>query len=146
MAEFRGVCEGGAGTATLPFAGIYAGSGTRVVLREIKCFTTAANAARIRIQRATTAGTWTGEEEIETWEDGPSPDATIVVTASSTAPTMGNPIDVGAIGAAIGSGFVYTYYGEGRGLVIPSGTGNGIVLIENADTANTYDVTFVWDE
>lgn len=146
MATFSGACEAGAGDATNPFAGIYAGSATRLILREVKCFTTAANAARIMIRRATTAGTWTGEEEIEQWEDGPSPDGTIVVTSTSTAPTMGNPIDYGAVGAAIGSGFVYTYYGEGRGIVIPSGTGNGIVLIEQANTANTYDVVFVWDE
>jgi hypothetical protein len=146
MATFSGVCEAGAGSATLPFAGIYAGASTRLIVREIKCFTTAANAARIRIQRATTAGTWTGEEEIEQWEDGPPPDGIIVVTATSTAPTMGSPVDVGAIGGAVASGFHYTYYGEGRGLVIPSGAGNGIVLIENADTANTYDTVWVWDE
>src|SRR4030095_3344272 len=52
MATFSGVCEAGAGSATLPFAGIYAGSSTRLIVREIKVFTTAANAARIRIQRA----------------------------------------------------------------------------------------------
>ena len=146
MSEFRAVVEDGAGSATLPFAGIYAASGSGFYLRELKVFTDAANAARIRIRRATTAGTWTAEEEIESNEGGPAPTATVVKTATSTAPTMGDPFDIGGVGAAIASGFHYVYYGEGRGIWVPAGTGNGIVLIEAADTANEYDVAFVWDE
>jgi hypothetical protein len=146
MATFSAVVRGGAGTAALPFAGIYASAANGLVVREIKCFTTAANAATIYIQRASTAGTWgTGEAEVEWSEPGPTPTAT-VVPSSSAAPTMGSPLDVGMVGAAIGSGFYYTYYGEGRGLYLLSGTANGLVLIEQTDTANTYYVSFVWDE
>lgn len=146
MATFSGVCEDSQSSATLPFAGIYAAASSGCIVREIKVFTDAANAAKIRFRRATTAGTWTAEEEIEHNEDMSPPLCTLVKTASSTAPTMGDPFDFGAVGAAIGSGFHYTYYGEGKGLFIPPGTGNGIVLIEVADTANEYDVTWVWEE
>jgi hypothetical protein len=146
MATFSGVCEDSAGSATLPFAGIYAPATSHVIVREIKVFTDAANTAKILFARATTAGTWTGEEEIDHNEDGSPPLGIIVKTATSTAPTMGNPFDFGAVGAAISSGFHYTYYGEGRGLYIPPGTGNGIVLIEKVDTANEYDVVWVWEE
>jgi hypothetical protein len=146
MATFSAVVRGAAGTAALPFAGIYAPAGNGLVVREIKCFTAAANAATIYIQRASTAGTWgTGEVEIEWNEAGPAPTAT-VVPASSAAPTMGSPLDVAMVGAAIGSGWMYTYYGEGRGLYIAAGTANGLVLIEQTDTANSYYVAFVWDE
>lgn len=146
MAQYSAVCEAGAGDASFPFAGLYAPSGSGLILREVKCFSIGTAAARVRLRRATTAGTWTAEEEIEWNEDGPPPLATAVKSAITTAPTMGDPFDVGGIGAAAGSGFVYSYYGEGRGLYVPPGTGNGIVLIETADTANTYDVTFIWDE
>jgi len=48
----------------------------------------------------------------------------------------------------VGSGFVFTYYGEGLGLWIPGAATNatGIALIEVADTVNTYDGTFLWEE
>ncbi|MGH9878832.1 MAG: hypothetical protein ACRD5H_14465, partial [Nitrososphaerales archaeon] len=144
--KFTAVGMAGAGTAALPFAGLYSSSTTEgIVIREIKCFTLATNAARIRIVRATTAGTWTALTEKLTNPDG-GPITGAAFITSSVAPTMeADEIDVGAIGAAIGSGFHYPYYGEGNGLWIPKGTGNGIVLIEEVDTANTYDFMFGWD-
>lgn len=137
-----------AGSATLPFGGLYAVAGTRPIIREIKVFVAGGTpaAARIRIVRLTTAGTWTALTENEFNEDFVAPSCTGVRDASGTAPTLGTDVDVGAVGAALGSGFVYTYYGEGRGLWITAGTANGIGLIETADTTNTYDFCFVWDE
>lgn len=135
------------GSATLPFGGLYAPSAGRGIIREIKVFNTGTAAARIRIVRLSTAGTWTALTEAEHNEDFAAPLCTAVHTATSTAPTIvAGDLDVGAVGAAAGSGFVYTYYGEGRGIWIATGTGNGIGLIETADTANGYDFTFVWDE
>ena len=50
--------QGAIGSDTLPFAGIRSGAAASYpCVREIKAFTTAANAARIRIVRLTTAGT-----------------------------------------------------------------------------------------
>lgn len=145
MPRYSASANGAAGSATLPFAGLYSG-GDALILREVKVFTTAANAARIRIVRVSTAGTWSGLTEAEFAENARAPAATAVHTATSTAPTIvAGDLDVGAVGAAIGSGFHYTYYGE-FDLIIAAGTGNGIALIEVADTANTYDTTFIWDE
>lgn len=136
-----------AGSATLPFGGLYAAASVSAIVREVKCFTTAANAARIRIVRVTTAGTWTALTENEMMEDSNTPQCMAVHTATSTAPTIqAGDVDVGHVGASIGSGFHYTYYGEGRGIYIPPGTGNGIALIEETDTANRYDFTIIWDE
>jgi hypothetical protein len=150
MALYSASAQGAAGTATLPIFGLRSGASTNnPIIREIKCFTTAANAARIRIVRLTTAGTATAVTENEMNEAMNAPVATAVHTYSSTAPTIqAGDIDICAVGAAIGSGFHYTYYGEGKGLYIPGAASdaNGIALIEVADTANTYDVTFIWEE
>jgi hypothetical protein len=150
MGFYSASFQGAAGSATLPFAGLRSGAAaSNPVIREIKVFTTAANTARIRIVRITTAGTATAITENEMNEGGPPPVATAVHTYTSTAPTIQTgDVDIGAIGGAIGSGFHYTYYGEGKGLWIPGAASdaNGIALIEVADTTNTYDGTFIWEE
>jgi PPE-repeat protein len=150
MAFYSASFQGAAGSATLPFAGLRSGTAAnQPVIREIKVFTTAANAARIRIVRITTAGTATSITTNPMGANTTPASATGVHTYTSTAPTItAGDIDIGAVGAAIGSGFVFTYYGEGLGLWIPGAATNatGIALIEVADTANTYDGTFLWEE
>ena len=150
MALYSASFQGGAGSATLPFAGLRSGTATNVpIIREIKVFTTAANAARIRIVRLTTAGTATAITVNEMNEAMTPAIATPVHTYTSTAPTIqAGDVDISAVGAAIGSGFHYTYYGEGKGLYVTGGAtnANGIGLIEVTDTANTYDGTFIWEE
>jgi hypothetical protein len=143
-AQFRGA----AGSDTLPFAGLRSGTTTNTPrLLEVKVFTTAANASRIRIVRLTSAGTATAITLNKMHEAQVGAEATPVHTYTSTAPTLGTDIDIGAVGAAIGSGFHYTYYGEVRLFIPPGATNaNGIGLLEVADTANTYDGAFIWEE
>ena len=143
------VSAGAAGSATLPFAGLRSGTATNTPrVLEIKVFTRTANAAIIRIVRLTSAGTASALTVNEFFEASPAAEATPVHTYTSTAPTIqAGDVDVGAVGAAIGSGFHYTYYGETR-LYIPAAAtnANGIGIIELNDTANVYDVTFIWEE
>jgi hypothetical protein len=150
MAFYSASYQGAAGSATLPFAGLRSGTAAnQPVVREIHCFTTAANAARIRIVRITTAGTATAITEQAMGLTTTAPVANAVHTYTSTAPTISaGDIAIGAVGAAIGSGFIFTFYGEGLGLWIPGAAtdATGIALIEVADTANTYDGTFLWEE
>ncbi len=150
MALYSASFRGAAGTATLPIAGLRSGAAASFpCIREIKLFTQAANSAIIRIVRITTAGTATAITENEMNEQGPAPVATAVHTYSSTAPTIQTgDVDVALVGAAVGSGFHYTYYGEGKGLWVTGAASdaNGIALIEDTDTANTYSGTFVWEE
>jgi hypothetical protein len=150
MALYSAAFFGAAGTATLPIAGLRSGTAANnPIIREIKLFTQAANSAIIRIVRITTAGTGTAITENNMTPTTTAPTATAVHTYSSTAPTIqAGDIDVAMIGAAIGSGFVYTYYGEGKGLWIAPGASdaNGVALIEQTDTANTYAGTFIWEE
>jgi hypothetical protein len=148
MTTFSASYQGAAGSATLPFAGLRSGTSTNSpILREIKCFSTGTAAARIRIVRLTTAGTATAITYNEMFEAQVAAEATPVHTYTSTAPTLGTDIDICAIGAATASGFHYVYYFQ-PGLIIPPGAtnANGIGLMEVADTANTYDGTFIWEE
>lgn len=150
MSLYSASAQGAAGTATLPFFGLRSGTAANVpIIREIKVFNVGSLAARIRIVRLTTAGTASAITENNMTPTTTAPTATAVHTYSSTAPTIQTgDVDIAAVGAAVGSGFVYTYYGEGKGLWIPGAASdaNGIGLIEVADTANTYDVTIIWEE
>lgn len=150
MALYSASFRGAAGTATLPIAGLRSvQTNSFPCIREIKLFTQAANSAIIRIVRLTTAGTATAITTNEMNEQGTAAIAGAVHTYSSTAPTIqAGDIDVAMVGAAIGSGFHYTYYGEGKGLWITGAAtnANGIALIEDTDTANTYSGTIIWEE
>lgn len=150
MGTYSASFQGAAGTATLPIAGLRSGSASNTPrLLEVKLFVASGgNAARIRLVRLTTAGTASNVNENEMNEAQLPPVATAVHTYSSTAPTIASAdIDIGAVAAAVGSGFHFTYYDPLR-LYIPAGASdaNGIALIEVADTANTYDGTFIWEE
>lgn len=150
MPLYSAAFTGAAGTATLPIAGLRSGAAaSHPCIREIKLFTQAANSAIIRIVRLTTAGTATSITINEMEEQGPPAVSTAVHTYSSTAPTIqSGDVDQAMVGAAIGSGFHYTYYGEGKGLWITGAAtnANGIGIIEVADTANTYSGTIIWEE
>jgi hypothetical protein len=51
------------------------------------------------------------------------------------------------LGAAIGSGVIWTFGGGVTGgLVIPNTTGDGIGLIVATGTGQICDVSFTWDE
>jgi hypothetical protein len=150
VALYSASFTGAAGTATLPIAGLRSGTAANFpIVREIKLFTQAANSAIIRIVRISTAGTATAITENNMTPTTTAPTATAVHTYSSTAPTIvAGDVDIGMVGAAIGSGFVYTYYGEGKGLWVANAASDasGVALIEQVDTANTYSGTFIWEE
>jgi hypothetical protein len=135
---------------TLPMAGLRSGAATNFpIIREIKVFTELANAAIIRIVRITTAGTGIGIVENNMTPTTTAPTANAVHSYTSTAPTIQTgDVDVGLVGAAIGSGFHFTYYGEGKGLWVDAAASDakGIAMVESAATANTYSGTIIWEE
>jgi len=150
MALYSASFTAAAGSATLPIAGLRSGAAAnRLIIREIKLFTEVANSAIIRIVRISTAGTGSAVTTNLMNPGNAAAVGTAVHTYSSTAPTItAGDVDRAMVGAAIGSGFVYTYYGEGKGLWIDgaASNANGIAVIEQADTANTYTGTFIWEE
>lgn len=135
----------GAGSTTLPIGSLYSIAGLRPVLREVHVFNTTATAVDVAVRILTSAGTQ-GTGQTELCEDNTSytPVATAFDTHSSTGPTIttGN-LRTAQLGAAVGSGVMWTF--GPAGIVIPAGTGNGIGVVP-LGTGQICYVQFVWDE
>jgi len=143
MYTYAGVFSG-IGSTTLPAVSIYSPSGNGFVIREISCWNETVTACFYNIVRLTTAGTpGTGKTEIEYAQDLRDPTAT-VFDAHSVAPTLGAVIRRMPIGAAVGAGYYWTW--GGKGLVVPSGTGNGVGIILATGTGQLCSVHIDWEE
>lgn len=134
-----------AGDTTHPMASIYATTGVRPVLREVGVFNTTVSAVSIGLCRLSTAGT-VGAAATEVNEDDPSHTiiATVAGTHTSTAPTAGGFFRVADLGAAIGSGVIWTF--GANGFIIPNTAGDGVGVMCTTGTPQICTVTFVWDE
>lgn len=148
MARFSSAWRtGGAGSTTLPIAGLMAVAGVRPRLVEIGVFNTTTTACAVALRRVTAAGT-SGSTQSVVYESDPS--QTALATPKDTwtvAPTFvsGN-IRVASLGAAIGSGVIWTFGGQLGGLVVPNTTGDGVVISVLTGTGQICDVSIVWDE
>lgn len=146
MARFSAAWRtGGAGTTTLPAAGLMATANTPLWLVEAWATNTTVTAASYALRRIVTAAGTPGAAQTVQYEE------------NDTVTTKGDPRDLwtvaptlvaGAIRqaplpASIGSGWIATF--GGRGLYIPPGTTNGVGLILVTGTGQVMDVTFVWD-
>jgi hypothetical protein len=58
--------------------------------------------------------------------------------------TVGQILRQGTLGAAAGAGVIWTF-GNG-GIVVPSGTANGIGIIVPTGTGQICDIEYTWDE
>jgi hypothetical protein len=141
----------GARTVTnLPTAtagpGLFAGATSgKFWVREIKVTNTTANAVCVGIAVCTATGTQVGGlTEYQTDDaSAPAPSET-AFTSQSTASTVAATIDQVTLGAAIGSGWVFTW-GE-KELEIPEGTGNGIIINCPTGTAQHLDFAIKWEK
>jgi hypothetical protein len=136
----------GAGSTTLPAAALVAAANNDVYVVEIGVSNSTATACNVAVRRHTTAGTpGTGQSEIPWDPDSTAATATLLDTYTSSGPTLTagfyRNFD---LGAAIGSGVIWTF--SGRGLRIPKGTGNGICVLPGVGTGQILDVYFEWDE
>lgn len=148
MARFSAAWRtAGAGSATLPLGSLYATAAVRPRLVEVGVFNSTATAVVIALIRLTTAGTQ-GSTITAAYEDDDS--QTAVTTAKDThtvAPTLGGKLRQASLGAAIGSGIIWTFGGgKTPGLVIPAGTGNGIGIYIPTGTGQVVDLALTWDE
>lgn len=141
-------CSVGGRTSAVPTAArgpsLYAtaASGSLWVV-EIQAFNTTTSAVAISVGIATSAGTQ-GAGLTEVNEEDPT--HTILGTGFNTHTadaTLTNTRHA-SLGAAIGSGIIWTF--GGRGLQIPEGTGNGVVITCHTGTGQHLDFGFVWDE
>ncbi|MGH9158186.1 MAG: hypothetical protein ACRD1K_20650 [Acidimicrobiales bacterium] len=124
---------------------MYAAAAVGAKIREIGVFNTTATAVDVKLVRLTTAGTQgAGLTEAEHDPDGAAAACTAFTTHTG-APTLGDDLGYRAsLGAAIGSGVIWTF-GD-QGLRIPVGTGNGIGVIIEVGTGQACQAYIVWDE
>lgn len=146
MARYAvGARAAGAGSATLPIGSLYAAAAVNFRMREIGIFNTTATAVVVGLCRVSTTGTQ-GSALTEQGLDSSS------VTSScqgfnthTVAPTL---VDMGyraQLGAAIGSGIVWTFAND-TGINVNVGTANGLGIYIPTGTGQVCDFYFVWDE
>lgn len=146
MARYTaGTRSTGAGSTTLAVGSLFAVASRSAFLREVGIFNTTTTAVAVRLARLTAAGTpgaGLTEEKYHGTDD--TPDMTAFDT-HTVAPTIaaGN-LRVGAIGAAIGAGIIWTF--AEPGIYIPAGTANGVGILVATGTGQILDWYMEWDE
>lgn len=135
----------GAGTNLLPMGAVAAAAAVKFTLREVGVFnTTATGGFSVGLARLTTAGTpGTGLTETPLDQGAVAASCTAANTYTSTGPTL---VDLGyrfTMGAAIGSGIIWTFE---KGIIVNVGTANGVGLYVPSGTGQICDFYFVWDE
>jgi hypothetical protein len=137
----------GAGSTTLPIAGLMSVTTVRPRLVEVGVFNSTTTACAVALRRVTAAGT-SGSAQTAVYESDPSQAALSTPKDTWTvAPTFatGN-LRVASLGAAIGSGVIWTFAGPAGGLLIPNTTGDGVVISVLTGTGQICDVSLTWDE
>lgn len=144
MARFGVGARTTAGSTTLPVISLYAAASTTFNLVEIGVSNTTATSVALCLCKMTTTGTQgTGLVE-QSLDAGGGTSATQAFNTHSVAPTL---LVIGyniTLGAAVGSGWVWTF--GNRGMSVPVGTGNGIGVIVASGTGQALDSYLVWDE
>lgn len=131
-------------TNLLPGVSLYATAGVRAKVVEVAIFNTTATAFLAALVRLTTAGTQ-GAGLTEVAEDSPDHTALATGFAGHTAgPTIGGELRRADLGAAIGSGVIWTF--SEKGIVIPAATAQGIGIIVPTGTGQVFDYSLTWDE
>jgi hypothetical protein len=134
-----------AGSTTLPLFSLYASAGVAAKVREIGIFNTSTTAAAYCLRRFSATGTQgTALTECEYDEAAPAPLTTAFNSHSVTPTITAGYLRVATLGAAAGAGVIWTF-GD-TGLVVPSGTGNGIGILVYTGTGQIVDFYIDWDE
>lgn len=136
----------GAGSATLPATSIYSLGTGDLWLVEVGITTTTTTAFQVSLARLTAAGTQGAAAGAWTYEEGATNlTAKVAAVQAHTAGTpLGAEVRRASIGASVGSGVIFTF--GGRGLLIPSGTANGLGLITINGTFQASDVYWSVDQ
>jgi hypothetical protein len=140
-----GAKSAGAGSTTLPLMSLYGIAAVSGVLREVGVFNTTATNCDVKLVRLTTAGTQGASITAAPQVDRAAAPSCTLFNTHTANPTLGNDLGYRAsLGAAIGSGVIWTF-GD-RGIEWPVGTGNGIGVIVENGTGQICQIYFVWDE
>jgi hypothetical protein len=112
-------------------------------VREVGVFNTTATAVAVALVRFTNA-TGVGAGLTEADYDAANPAQCTGFAGHTADSAVGQVFRQAALGAAIGSGIIWTF-GD-SGLLIPVGTGNGIGVICPTGTGQICDFHLDWDE
>lgn len=132
-----------AGTTLRAIASVFGTATGGGTLREVGVFNTTTTALAVSLVRFTNAtGVGAGLTEVDY---DPAKLALCTGFAGHTADgAVGSPFRQASLGAAIGSGVIWTF-GD-SGLLIPVGTANGIGIICPTGTGQILDYYYDWDE
>lgn len=134
-----------AGTTVRAVASLFAIASRTGKLREVGIFNTTSTAVAAALVRFTNAtGVGAGLTEVLWDTEGPSAPNCTGFAGHTADGAVGSPIRYASLGAAIGSGVIWTF-GE-NGLIIPAGTANGVGIICPTGTGQILDYYFDWDE
>jgi len=140
---------GGRGVTNLPTSlrgpGVCAGASKSIKIREIGITNTTTTAFAASLLLISTSGTQAGGlTEVALDDPGSTPGAAAFTSQSSDSTAVGAAFGHVSIGAAIGSGWVWTF-GE-NGIIRAAGTGNGIIINLPTGTGQFFDFYIHWDE
>jgi hypothetical protein len=136
----------GAGTTALPAAALVPGASNDVYVVEIGVFNTTTTACNIAVRHITSAGTAGSAFSTVPWDvDTTTATAGVKDTYTSTGPTItAGYLAYASLGAAVGSGMVWTF--GNKGLRQVKGTANGLALVPGTGTGQIIDFYIIWDE
>lgn len=123
---------------------VYATTGIKPRIVEVAVFNTTTTAVAVGLARASATGTQ-GAGLTEVCEDDDV--HTVIATAFNTHTadaTVGGTIRQASLGAAIGSGVIWTF--PGGGLALDNATTAGIVIICPSGTGQHLDFSITWEE
>lgn len=134
-----------AGTTLRGVASVFSTATKGFRLREVGVFNTTATAVAVSLVRfSNTTGQGAGLTEVQ-WDVEHDPVPVITAFAGHTADSaVGSAIRQAALGAAVGSGVIWTF-GD-MGLLINIGTANGVGIICPTGTGQILDFYLDWEE
>lgn len=138
-----GRCSG-AGTTARPSVSIYAPANSGGWLREVGIFNTTSTACAYRVARLTATGTQGSALTEVAYQSDQDALMTCFDTHSADATVSSSGFAQASLGAAIGSGVIWTF--GGPGIWIPPGTTNGVGVVLATGTGQILDYHLTWEE
>jgi hypothetical protein len=132
------------GTAARAMASIFATASGGFKLVEVGVYNTTTTAVTIALARFTAAGTPGAAQTEGEYDNDAVPPLATVFAGHTADGTVGQILRQATLGAAAGAGVIWTF-GDG-GIVVPSGTANGIGIIVPTGTGQICDIEYTWTE
>jgi hypothetical protein len=139
-----GALSAGAGSITLPLFSVYAGAAIAGTFRECGVFNTTATGVAVKLARASTTGTQGGSVTAAKYNPDSAAAGMGGFNTHTVAPTITDAGYRAQLGAAVGSGVVWTF-GD-LGIRLAAAVTNGLCVVVENGTGQVCQIYFVWDE